>query len=421
VLFRSDIFNFIKNSNRKKKISELKDRLVKELFGNYISGTSYKNFMKQSDEAYKAQTIKPTQRGAKKFLALNNALFGTAVKEKNSESLRRYANNKENEKLDRVGQIIAQSGGIDIIHSEGDAVHKQRQAQALQNLLDDSINGIETILGGLGSDIAIKVTKETIGKKLSTLKSGFTNNLSIGFEVETIVEVSEGGSIFNRGEMANAEKKELAALVPSIKKMLKKHDWIKQEGSDSPLSAFEKVIINTTIDSLTKKGRAKLRKGKALQIKDSTSVGTADIKAPKSKRIARKAPSVGINESAFKQRKASTTKNVAPKQTQNWASLIGIINKKLPEQVARNMGTPGLVYRTGRFANSTKVVNVETTKDGYPSIVFDYQRNPYDVFDRTLGASPWNTPARDPRLLVDKSVREIVQEMAIGRFYTRRA
>jgi hypothetical protein len=85
------------------------------------------------------------------------------------------------------------------------------------------------------------------------------------------------------------------------------------------------------------------------------------------------------------------------------------------------MGAPGLVYRTGKFANSTKVVNVETTRDGYPSIVFDYQRNPYDVFDRTLGESPWNTPARDPRALVDKSVREIVQEMAIGRFYTRRA
>lgn len=105
----------------------------------------------------------------------------------------------------------------------------------------------------------------------------------------------------------------------------------------------------------------------------------------------------------------------------NWASLINIINRKLPEQVARNMGAPGLVYRTGRFANSTRIVSIEPTTSGLPSIVFNYQRDPYDVFDRTLGASPWNTPARDPRALVDKSVREIVQEMAIGRFYTRRA
>jgi hypothetical protein len=107
--------------------------------------------------------------------------------------------------------------------------------------------------------------------------------------------------------------------------------------------------------------------------------------------------------------------------TTNWASLTAIINQKLPKQVANNMGAPGLVYRTGRLANSAKVVNVETTKDGYPSIVFDYQRAPYDVFDRVKGSAPWNTPARDPRALVDKSVREIVQEMAVGRFYTRRA
>lgn len=105
----------------------------------------------------------------------------------------------------------------------------------------------------------------------------------------------------------------------------------------------------------------------------------------------------------------------------NWASLISILNKKLPQQVARNMGAPGLVYRTGRFAESAQVVAVETTKDGRPSIVFDYQRDPYDVFDRVKGRQPWNTPERDPRSLVDRSVRELVQEMAIGRFYTRRA
>jgi hypothetical protein len=109
------------------------------------------------------------------------------------------------------------------------------------------------------------------------------------------------------------------------------------------------------------------------------------------------------------------------KSRTNWLSLMSIINRKLPEQVANNMRLPGLVYRTGRFANSAEVVNIETTKEGYPSIVYNYQRSPYDVFDRTFGKSPWNTPARDPRDLVDKSIREIVQEMAIGRFYTRRA
>lgn len=85
------------------------------------------------------------------------------------------------------------------------------------------------------------------------------------------------------------------------------------------------------------------------------------------------------------------------------------------------MKYPSLVNRTGTFGNSAKIVNVEQTREGFPTFVFDYERDPYDVFDRTLGRSPWNTPQRDPRALVDKSVRELVREMAIGRFYTRRA
>jgi hypothetical protein len=85
------------------------------------------------------------------------------------------------------------------------------------------------------------------------------------------------------------------------------------------------------------------------------------------------------------------------------------------------MRLPSLVNRTGRFAQSAEVVRIEETREGFPSFVFNYERDPYDVFDRTLGRAPWNTPERDPRALVDKSVREIVREMAINRFYTRRA
>jgi hypothetical protein len=85
------------------------------------------------------------------------------------------------------------------------------------------------------------------------------------------------------------------------------------------------------------------------------------------------------------------------------------------------MRSPKLVNRTGRFASSAKVIGVELTTGGSPSFVFDYDRDPYDVFDRTKGRNPWNTPERDPRTLVDVSIREIVREMAIGRFFTRRA
>jgi hypothetical protein len=106
---------------------------------------------------------------------------------------------------------------------------------------------------------------------------------------------------------------------------------------------------------------------------------------------------------------------------QNWNSLLPLINSKLTPRVIANMRFPSLVNRTGTFAQSAEVVRIEETREGFPSFVFNYERDPYDVFDRTLGRAPWNTPERDPRALVDKSLREIVREMAINRFYTRRA
>lgn len=104
----------------------------------------------------------------------------------------------------------------------------------------------------------------------------------------------------------------------------------------------------------------------------------------------------------------------------NWSSIVRLINSKLTETIIGNMVVPALQNRTGRFANSAKVVGVDFTKEGFPSFEFEYQRDPYDVFDRALGRAPWNTPGRDPKTLIDKSIREIVRELAIGRFYTRR-
>jgi hypothetical protein len=172
--------------------------------------------------------------------------------------------------------------------------------------------------------------------------------------------------------------------------------------------------VNNTINNLldiAKKGGAKTSK---------------KLKVDKARKTSKKTKSLDTKNGILSGRTIELPKAIKlpPEKVsaaQDWSSLRQIINSKLPQKVAANMGAPGLVYRTGTFANSTKVVNVENTKQGYPSIVFDYEREPYGVFDRRTGKAPWNTPSRDPRALVDRSVREIVREMAIGRFFTRRA
>ena len=98
---------------------------------------------------------------------------------------------------------------------------------------------------------------------------------------------------------------------------------------------------------------------------------------------------------------------------------MGNMNAKLPGKVAENMGSPALEKRTGRFAASTRVTEVAKTPQGYPSVGYSYQKDPYSVFETTSG-SRFADAHRDPRVIIDKSIREIAAEMAIGRLYTRR-
>ena len=81
------------------------------------------------------------------------------------------------------------------------------------------------------------------------------------------------------------------------------------------------------------------------------------------------------------------------------------------------MGSPALENRTGRFANSVRVTDIVKTPKGYPSIGYSYMRNPYQTFE--VGGKQGSVD-QDPRTLIDKSIREIAMDFALGRFYTRR-
>ena len=113
--------------------------------------------------------------------------------------------------------------------------------------------------------------------------------------------------------------------------------------------------------------------------------------------------------------RTSTQKNKGSNFTLQ--TLIGVINEALPQTVEKNMRAPRLEKRTGRFANSTRITDIVRTREGFPSIGYTYQKNPYQTFE--VGYRQGDAE-RDPRKLIDASVREIASKFAIGRFYTRR-
>lgn len=99
------------------------------------------------------------------------------------------------------------------------------------------------------------------------------------------------------------------------------------------------------------------------------------------------------------------------------ASLLAILNLGLAEQIRRNMGTGNsktlLNYRTGRFAESAKVVRVSESRQGMITAFYTYMKNPYATFSQ--GGRQELPKSRDPKLLISKSIRELMQEQMANR------
>lgn len=314
----------------------------------------------------------------------------------NTEELDRalYGNKYTN----KFGKEVRGGGLFQLGHEKQGSVSVRRKAEILSSL--SKVGGASEVLKG------IKVSKEeraSLKLEVSTYAKAEAGKLLKEFT--STLKLNEESAKRNQGD-ASRERAFLNALSREVSNhLLNKTNLFTTKTSSSSLD-----VVTSRLTEAARISGAKVKK--TTKASSSRTSAKAGIKG---------STSSSSGTERFSKIKAKPVSMEETPQRINWASLIGIINQKLPQQVASNMDSPALVYRTGRFANSTKVVNVETTKEGYPSIVFDYQRDPYDVFDRSKGTAPWNTPARDPRALVEKSVREIVREMAIGRFYTRRA
>jgi len=209
----------------------------------------------------------------------------------------------------------------------------------------------------------------------------------------------------------NQEKGRIAAKIGEIFKALVEEeeqrvvdfltgiDVEEFRGSPNLRQDLENLIADT-IDP--KKKAKKTRRGGSTRGKMS---------GGQKKKVSRKKLKNAVNPGTRAERKKVKEQNLSP------IALATIINNKLPDTVAKNMIFPRLQYRTGRFANSVRVTDIQTTKQGYPSIGFTYQKFPYQTFEPGFAQGDSD---RDPRKLIDASIREIATKLVVGRLYTRR-
>jgi hypothetical protein len=206
----------------------------------------------------------------------------------------------------------------------------------------------------------------------------------------------------NIGVDAAREKYIKQAFVSFVKDFTQQLPTMK--GSSTLQDKIEKVLVDNIGKKSTKRIKVKNTK-KSAKLK-TTSKGSATSKAPKDKLVVKKGRASGA-------KKPTAKKGVSAAPLQ----MVARINAQISSTVAKNMGSPALNYRTGRFAESVRVLNVLQTPKGFPSFEYTYMLYPYQTFEPGYAQG---SPERDPRKLIDRSIREIALQFAIGRFFTRR-
>jgi hypothetical protein len=402
-------FNAFQNA-RRIPVEKLKSKVIESLFDKFTSNQDYIDYTKMSDEDLlrikndvKAKTKKVLATpgsNLEKYEMLSSRILG---------SYRQIKEDDNKIQRDTSGSIIRSRGMTDLGHAKSVAVNKL--------VLPIIANAI--IEGTIEKEIRSLGVKYSIGSSVKKATDGTPTAKTF----EVTVEVFDESSSQNRGD-GSTERSELKRKTDLIKdkifEEIMKNDWANQDSSPSFMRLAKSHLLRSA-SKMERSPNTKFQVDKSLIV--PTNISPTELaKILKGNKGSKNVVASGKNSKVVPKVATKKPRNTEPKKrAPNWLRLLPLINAKLADQVMKNMRAPRLVNRTGTFANSAKVINVEQTREGFPSFVFDYERDPYDVFDRTKGRSPWNTPERDPRTLVDISIREIVREMAIGRFFTRRA
>lgn len=308
---------------------------------------------------------------------------------------------KETKQMVFTGKMVDAEFGknnfLDVGHVGESAVARQRNAMVQDTLLDISSRGnhpaLTAFLKQLEGSVALIADKKSVAKTMG------------GREVVDIKFESAGD---NRGEdlsMYDDLNKDLEKAILQLIGEDKDGVMFTSMSSDY-IENIEEGVLHRFAEMPGKKN-FKQKKPKPRK------KGPVSVEAGKMK---------GVKGRGFKDKSKAGKIKPGAQPEENRESpinLMVLINSKLPQTVLRNMGAPRLENQTGRFASSVRVTDASRTAQGFPSIGYTYQRQPYGVFEASSG-SRFASVDRDPRTLIDASIREIAAQLVTGRLYTRR-
>jgi hypothetical protein len=298
--------------------------------------------------------------------------------------------------------------------TSGDVFHLEHKGDT-SNIVEFINSSIHKALKEEYNTSNIKRAKAQRSKLEADLQS-----LGLELRIEKNLKTNEI-SVFLGDERANSKaagkegalrKRQLAALTRAITK-LGITKTVELQGSDSIASKTRKKTIKGVTDPFKNLKNIDVKvTTESLDIVGELTSASLRIKPGKVSKGSKRSSKIK-KRAVRKNNRSGGSKSIGSSPL----ALIQMLNAKLPAQVAQNMESPALNYRTGRFASSVRVVDAAFTAQNFLSFGYTYMKYPYQTFEP--GYAQGSTE-RDPRRLIDRSMREIAAEFAIGRFYTRR-
>ena len=287
----------------------------------------------------------------------------------------------------------------------GDNPHLEVELQYRKD--NEEAGKLLTTTGRYLNDL-IKTVSSKTGRSDSTATDNF-RKLVISLKPLTEVVLAKAAELRN---VPNS--KDLADLIAGDARSLNQlaTALINTKGSPSLKASISKNIANiiktgNTLEAVTTKVTQKVSK---------TSKDKDVVELNKTLKLVGKALKQA-HAQISKQNKISGTKVVSATQPSatlqrmpSMTSLQAYINENLQSVISANMGggteRSVLNYRTGRFAESAKVESLSQSRQGLITAFYTYMKNPYQTFEP--GFKQGSPISRDPRLLISKSIRDIV-------------
>ena len=261
-------------------------------------------------------------------------------------------------------------------------------------------------------NVKTAVGKDQIGMSYEQIKKVNEKTHDIEFTTEMIIPLP---SFYNEG-MSKEFETPAATVMKNELNGIAGIKWVDDPGSPSIINMYQEIIAAKLLGKKAPKYNTK-NTYIGSKFKSDPKGKTKYNKIPKGKRGKRQ-------ESKVQKAKFKNQLRTSAGQFASPTALKALLNKKLPQTIIENMGYPSLRNITGKFAESAQVINItqsKNTRTNIPAIQYTYEEDPYSVFEMgAKGAKPWATPGRDPRGIIDASIREIAQEMMINKFNTQR-